>query len=747
MTTTKEAAHAYAARGWHVFPTIPGTKLPATARGFKDATTDVDQICEWWDERPDYGVAIALGASGLFAVDIEVPDHEWVERMPETWSQFTASGGWHFLLCQPDGWEVPPVPVGFLAADVEIRGAGNYILAAPTPISSGNTKSGVAASYEVHVDVEPVDSPEWLLEAIRTCKVERERTRPVMRSVVGDHGNRSARDRIDELVGELQRAQPGTRNDMLIRTAASMGRVVAGGYASESEACGILESAISGWDNPKKNERCIARGVSYGMTLDPWYPDEAGDPLGDGFVDDLITVSEEQAAEDGLAVVTPGEVIPPAAPEAKDPRERDAARERIVDRLRDLSPVCDGFLEACEAASPYWQPGYAAGALVALGSVMAARRATWGGLTSSLFVLSVGSSATGKGGPQGVLADALRWWPDLEAAGQFSSWQSAFASHAEADTGLIWVIDEYESVLKAVLDSRSSESTKGLRGFLLRMATIGTRPYTIAKSLAQGGGSKTAHAPGMTIYGSATPAALFEALGRASVDDGLLPRHLITAEQSILPRRRWDMQRAELAPHVIQAIDACKETHKAWVAEFGSGAAGEVGDLLYDGGIEVAVDAVALTQLRAWGESIEEQRRGASSVPDAVLGRAVEQAQRVSISLAQLAQPGARRLRITQQIIDIALDIVLASVAELATYLEQHGGESQHERDAKRVLSVIRLMGTGGAWVTRGALRSKVRHVKARELDEVVAMLLETGEIDARKVDTGGRPRIEYRAI
>ena len=37
-------ALAYARRGWPVFPCQPGQKIPATRHGYKDATTDPEQI-------------------------------------------------------------------------------------------------------------------------------------------------------------------------------------------------------------------------------------------------------------------------------------------------------------------------------------------------------------------------------------------------------------------------------------------------------------------------------------------------------------------------------------------------------------------------------------------------------------------------------------------------------------------------------------------------------------------------------
>jgi Bifunctional DNA primase/polymerase, N-terminal len=70
--TPQEAALAYAATGWPVFPCRPGCKEPATRNGFHDATTDPAQIRQWWRRDPDRNVAIATGAPGPDVVDVDV---------------------------------------------------------------------------------------------------------------------------------------------------------------------------------------------------------------------------------------------------------------------------------------------------------------------------------------------------------------------------------------------------------------------------------------------------------------------------------------------------------------------------------------------------------------------------------------------------------------------------------------------------------------------------------------------------
>jgi hypothetical protein len=72
------------AAGWPVFPTRPDAdpcryppgkcecKAPLTRNGFKDATTDPEQVRAWWRRWPDANVAIATGAPGPDVLDVDV---------------------------------------------------------------------------------------------------------------------------------------------------------------------------------------------------------------------------------------------------------------------------------------------------------------------------------------------------------------------------------------------------------------------------------------------------------------------------------------------------------------------------------------------------------------------------------------------------------------------------------------------------------------------------------------------------
>ena len=70
-------------RGCKVFPCQPGTKDPATPNGWKDASSDAEQIAEWNRINPDFNWAVACGLSELFVFDIDPAGLDWWAKLLE----------------------------------------------------------------------------------------------------------------------------------------------------------------------------------------------------------------------------------------------------------------------------------------------------------------------------------------------------------------------------------------------------------------------------------------------------------------------------------------------------------------------------------------------------------------------------------------------------------------------------------------------------------------------------------------
>lgn len=163
MTTELlDAALSYASLGWRVFPLWPRTKDPMTTHGFKDATTNADQVKQWWTSKPDANIGIATG-DGLCVIDVDdKPEkhggllgsdflRDWElehGEISETACAKSGTGGMHYY------FNVGDTEIHGCQSDtifIDLRCDGNYIVAPP----SIHPDTGLPYTW----DISPEDMP------------------------------------------------------------------------------------------------------------------------------------------------------------------------------------------------------------------------------------------------------------------------------------------------------------------------------------------------------------------------------------------------------------------------------------------------------------------------------------------------------------------------------------------------------------------------------------------------------------
>lgn len=139
-TTMLDAALSYARQGLAVFPLVEGAKNPATANGFKNASTDEEAIRSWWGKNHNYNIGIACG-NGTLVIDLDVDEakgedgtatlRKWEGehgKLPETATAVTGRGGMHMLYHVDGEARCSANP----KLGVDVRGDGGYIVAPPS---------------------------------------------------------------------------------------------------------------------------------------------------------------------------------------------------------------------------------------------------------------------------------------------------------------------------------------------------------------------------------------------------------------------------------------------------------------------------------------------------------------------------------------------------------------------------------------------------------------------------------------
>jgi hypothetical protein len=153
-----------------VFPCMPADKKPACTHGCNDATTDTIVIQTWWQENPEYNIAVATGAvSDFFVVDIDDNgdcdgEVEWDRLVGQhgtlmpTVEVITARGRHLYF-------RYPTVPVrnsaGKIAPGIDVRGDGGYVLVPPSLHPCGKRYC-----WSVDSSSAIAEAPAWLVEIV-----------------------------------------------------------------------------------------------------------------------------------------------------------------------------------------------------------------------------------------------------------------------------------------------------------------------------------------------------------------------------------------------------------------------------------------------------------------------------------------------------------------------------------------------------------------------------------------------------
>ena len=177
------ATLAYAAAGWEMYPIWsvdkegkctcskqaacenPG-KHPATARGFKDASSNPERIREMFSRLPEPSIGLRTGRdSGVVALDQD-PRHGGFDsldrleaehdELPDTRLHHTGGGGVHSLFRYPEGVELKSK---VLAPGLELKAEGSGIVLPPSNHASGGRYRALNAT-----PLAPL--PSWVLELV-----------------------------------------------------------------------------------------------------------------------------------------------------------------------------------------------------------------------------------------------------------------------------------------------------------------------------------------------------------------------------------------------------------------------------------------------------------------------------------------------------------------------------------------------------------------------------------------------------
>lgn len=325
-----DAALAYAAAGVPVFPCRETNKRPYTDHGFKEATTDAEQIRLWWAKWPAAMIGMPTGAiSGVSVLDIDDPaafEAACPIDLPVT-RRCDTGKGYHLHFVHHDGirnkqraanspWPIPELP------GAEVRGEGGYVILPPSRHPSGQL-------YRWANDARPAIAPDDLVKMVTATKSKGGESLPPANSPAiannsGDHPYCAAA--LDSECEAIRRSADGAQESTLNAAALKVGHYVGGGCLDHHTARNRLLSAALAM--PSYNPR------------DPWTAEN-------------LSAKIDRALQDGMREPkTPPEKMRFGAtpPHDQDTGEIIDPPARSFDELlADAQNCCVSDMEAIEA--------------------------------------------------------------------------------------------------------------------------------------------------------------------------------------------------------------------------------------------------------------------------------------------------------------------------------------------------------------------------------------------------------------
>lgn len=194
------AAHRYARLGFKIGP-LKG-KVPLTPHGFKDFTTDLDQVRSWWEKWPGANIG-ATPPKGMVVLDLDPRNDGWEtwqqlnagHRVPDTLMMLTGSHGLHYWFTLPYAGDLR----GTAGEGVDVKTHTGYLVMPPSvhPTTGGH--------YLIAHWCTPVELPTWL-----RAHIYKPVPKPVQAHWVSPEGAPRA-----GLVATVEQAGEGQRNKVL----------------------------------------------------------------------------------------------------------------------------------------------------------------------------------------------------------------------------------------------------------------------------------------------------------------------------------------------------------------------------------------------------------------------------------------------------------------------------------------------------------------------------------------------------
>lgn len=509
--TMLDYALAYINIGWHVLPLIPKTKQPLSRlvpNGVHGATNDAETVRRWWTAEPNAGIGVAVLTSGLVAVDID-PRNGGFETMERLEAQhgalvsdvlaLTGGGGEHRVFSASLVSNLP----GKLGPGVDLKADG-YICVEPSIHPCGKPYTWEASSDPLE-GCAPSTLPGWV--------------RDLARGPFAAVPYMPATRMVDlQQVEDLRKALSEIPADDYHQ------------WVNFGNALSELGQAGFGlWDEwSQKSDKYDPQAVTR-----KWRSFKGGTfQIESIFFEAQARGWENPAAVAALPVAVPVEAVRVAPAPVKE-----EAPATLLTPPGIMGVVTDWV----NATARKPQPAFAVQTAIAFVSTVLGRRfvtdqRNW----SSLYLLNIGHSASGKEHAKKAVEDLLDacGMGHLVGPASYTS-NSGLLSALHAQPSHITVIDEFGKELEQA-SIKNNARAQGTMKLLIEtwgrcdgvLRPQGYSTFGMSGAEKKEINDRVIRNPALTLLGITTPDSFFETIGSAAARDGFLNRFLIVESET-----------------------------------------------------------------------------------------------------------------------------------------------------------------------------------------------------------------------
>jgi len=642
-----------------------------------------------------YNVGIVTGKiSGVMVLDIDGDLPDDFPKLPKTWEAKTAKGR-HLYFKYEDGMKNRAKINGH---NIDFRADGGYVVAPPSIHHTGVCYEWVNAPLDTDLADMPKALKEYMEKKEDVQVVPRQEYRPQ-----GSYNNY-----IDAAFKSeceiLSRTGEGGRNDQLNKSAFALSQFISHGLSEGDIINELTAIAHSIGLKGKEVEATIKSGIKAGRGSPRNIPDE--------FIVEPPVIAENK--------------ISPFNHEKSD----------IPDYLIKNAPSFIGDLISWILdTSLYPQPVLAlAAAIPCAGNIMAHKVRTETNLRSNFYVLGVAESGAGK-------EHARQCIEKLYAAsgihstllGDPASSTAVINSVVRASGRGFMRIDEFGRFLSAISGARGAAHTQAITTNMMHMYNHAGQKF-IGQEYANNeaaGGRGDIDQPCLNIYATTVPSRFYKSLNADDSIDGFLSRWLI-----------FESTRFDVEPNLNRSSDkppkSLIDAVHFWQDQKMFHSDGSDGDLAQYTSIKPRIakfDDGARHLFYAFMKQARVYMQGAGQEYErAIWNRAAEHAGKLSLLCVD-----TDTFTINAHAMQWAIDLAIWNANNFISKIKHYISENTYEADLKKVMNIIRDEGRNG--ITRHSLTRKTQYLDRRKRSDIIANLIEGGQIMEDKMQNDGRGR------